>query len=199
MDNNILSFHILPGRPRYFIPHPAPFAIIHGFQRPVVHYTEYDLFNVTKDGVFSTHSQNEDSFVDYGVETDAYCMEYAYKKSPENRTLDEYGIFVKYDYPTIGTTISVTRWVKIVSCVFLLLTIIVYAILSKLRNLFGKIIMSYSVAMFMTFFMLTISQFFQQYFSDNFCKFVGFYLIFSSFCCFTWMQIICIDIWYSFG
>ncbi|KAK9872035.1 hypothetical protein WA026_015285 [Henosepilachna vigintioctopunctata] len=126
-------------------------------------------------------------------------MEYAQKKLPGNRTLDNYAIFGKIVLPPMETKISLTRWVKIVSCIFILLTIIVYAILPKLRNLFGKILLSYCVAMFMLFFVLTITQFFQQDFSNSFCKFVGFSLIFFSFCSFTWMHIICIDIWYSFG
>lgn len=174
----------------------APFATIHDFQHALYILRE-ENYNYTLDskGRFNNYNKLTDAVEYHEPTEDTYCFEHAYKKG----VLNGYTFFHSKDiHKPLETKFAVTRWVKCISCFFLLLTVIVYSLLPNMRNLFGKILLSYSVATFMLFFFLIILQFFLDL-NDLMCKVFGFCFIFASLSSFTWMHIMCIDIWCSFG
>ncbi|XP_045470215.1 probable G-protein coupled receptor Mth-like 6 isoform X2 [Harmonia axyridis] len=173
-----------------------PFIIIHNNFKPLQLLSErkYEI-QLDKSGVFSARNRNSSS--QSKTYNHIYCVEHAFKEMNGTMTMNAYRIFVKPKQPPIPKKILITRYIKIVSCIFLLLTIAVYLLLPKMRNLFGKMLLNYCVSTFIFFASLTLTQFYQL--RDIGCKFIGFLSFLSSFWSFTWLHLMCIDIWFSFG
>ncbi|KAL3282448.1 hypothetical protein HHI36_005634 [Cryptolaemus montrouzieri] len=172
-----------------------PFAIIHGFGSGlyVLNENKYN-FTVDKSGAYISYQNKTESFKYHSVLERSYCMEYAQKGE-----MNKYALFAEPSKPKLETKFAVTRWVKILSCIFLILTICVYLLLPKMRNLFGKILLSYSVSTLLFFFLLSFSQFYYNTTSNEVCRIMGFSSVLASIWSFTWLHIMCIDIWFSFG
>lgn len=137
--------------------------------RPISILKESKNFYIDASGVFSTYSNITDSYNRYEPSEYSYCIEHAYKKGSVNG----YTIFSRALKPQLQIKFVVTRWIKILSCVFLFLTMAVYLALPKMLNLFGKILLSYSLATFLFFFFLCLSQFLSTEFNDVVCKSIG--------------------------
>ncbi|XP_044750825.1 G-protein coupled receptor Mth2-like [Coccinella septempunctata] len=177
-----------------------PFVLIHGF-KPRIHRLSLQKYNyhVDRFGIFSAYQNKTESFDHYEVYNRSYCIEHALKHNNEKILLDQYLMFAESKEPPIAMKFFVTRWIKVVSCFFLILTILVYLLLPKMRNLFGKILLNYCLSTFLFFACLAVSQFYSSDFSDAMCRGIGFLSILSSIWSFTWLHIMCIDIWFSFG
>lgn len=88
----------------------------------------------------------------------------------------------------------------IVSIVFLIVTFIIYALIPELRNLHGKCLMCYVVALALLFGFLSTVQLDKSLFligSRN-CTLVGYLLYFSVILSFTWLTIMCYDIFRTY-
>ncbi|XP_066992173.2 G-protein coupled receptor Mth2 [Anabrus simplex] len=85
----------------------------------------------------------------------------------------------------------------ITSCVFLLLTLLIYSFLPSLQNLHGKTLMCHVASMLTAFVFLTILQLGELDFII--CKVIGFALMFSLLASFSWLNVMCFDIWWTFG
>ncbi|XP_045470220.1 probable G-protein coupled receptor Mth-like 3 isoform X2 [Harmonia axyridis] len=173
-----------------------PFILIHNNFKPIQLLSErkYEI-QLDRSGVFSASYRNSSSqSKTYNI---TYCVEHAFKEINGKVKINAYRIFVKPKQPPIPTKILITRYIKIVSCIFLLLTIAVYLLLPNMRNLFGKMLLNYCVSTFIFFASLALIQFYQ--FRDTSCEFMGFLSLLSSFWSFTWLHLMCIDIWFSFG
>ncbi|XP_046390301.1 probable G-protein coupled receptor Mth-like 3 [Ischnura elegans] len=86
----------------------------------------------------------------------------------------------------------------IVSSVFLLLSIAVYAIVPKLCNLSGKLMICYMVSLLCSFISLTVVQKDGESLQDKACVVLGFIMYFSMLCTFFWLNVLCIDITLTF-
>lgn len=153
----------------------GPFILVHGFTKPIKRLSAQKYkFNVDRFGIFSVYNNGTDLFESHEVSDSIYCIEHVVdiKKSRVNN----YTIFIKKSKtPPIPTNILITRWLKIVSCIFLVLTISVYLYLPKMRNLFGKILLSYCVSTLAFFTLLVLSQFYSSSFSNATCISIGKY------------------------
>ncbi|KAK9869402.1 hypothetical protein WA026_003157 [Henosepilachna vigintioctopunctata] len=169
----------------------SPFVVIHGIQKPIFAMIG-NLYNISidKTGLFSVHMN--DSHFHFPVSHNKYCMEHV-----KSSRLNGYILFSTASEQEVETKFIVARWAKVVSCICLLLTILVYLLVPKMRNLFGNIILSYSVATFLMFFFLAVSQFFYDSFNDSECLIIGFLNILVVIWSFTWLHIMCIEIWRS--
>ncbi|XP_044003329.1 G-protein coupled receptor Mth2-like isoform X4 [Aphidius gifuensis] len=89
----------------------------------------------------------------------------------------------------------------IMSIIFLIMTFFVYSVLPELRNIHGKTVMSYSACLCISYLTIVIVQFGGKYVFDNiiFCKINAFSIYFSFLASFFWLNVMCFDIWWTFG
>lgn len=90
----------------------------------------------------------------FDVATKSYCIEHAAKSK-----MNDFKFFMCMPEPKIQMKFLVARWAKIVSCIFIIFTVTVYVLLPEMRNLFGKILISYCTATLFVFAFLTYRQF----------------------------------------
>ncbi|XP_043522250.1 G-protein coupled receptor Mth2-like [Frieseomelitta varia] len=89
-----------------------------------------------------------------------------------------------------------------ISCIFLLLTLIVYVCLPVLQNLHGKTLMCHVSSLLTAFFCHTVIQWLSN---DKLgedvvlCYILGYILLFAFLSAFSWLNVMCFDIWETFG
>ncbi|XP_055688325.1 G-protein coupled receptor Mth2-like isoform X2 [Lutzomyia longipalpis] len=85
----------------------------------------------------------------------------------------------------------------LLSVPFLVVTFLVYAIIPELRNLHGKCLMCYVLSLTIGYTLLSLIHL--AVVKDGFpCTFVGFTAYFSFLISFFWLNVMCIDIWWTF-
>ncbi|XP_075214809.1 G-protein coupled receptor Mth-like [Lycorma delicatula] len=91
---------------------------------------------------------------------------------------------------------------NIVSCFFLLLTLFVYLCLPNLQNIHGKTVMCYIFSLLVAYVFLTVNQLGSIFLilrEENNCRAVGYATMFTFLAAFSWLNVLCFDIWYTFG
>ncbi|XP_063364476.1 G-protein coupled receptor Mth2-like [Cydia amplana] len=88
----------------------------------------------------------------------------------------------------------------LVSSVFLILVLIVYCLLPELRNLCGKILMAYVACLLATFLSFALLDFISMADENTeiICLIFTFLIHYSCLACFCWMNVMSIDIWWTF-
>lgn len=88
-----------------------------------------------------------------------------------------------------------------ISFIFLLLTLVVYVCLPVLQNLHGKTLMSHAASLMVGYFWLCILPWVKDIQQNNrvFCSASGFLVLFSFLSAFSWLNVMCFDIWRTFG
>ncbi|XP_030751051.1 G-protein coupled receptor Mth2-like [Sitophilus oryzae] len=149
-------------------------------------------YSITKDGVFKYYSNYSDKFIQE-LESDlsGYCIEHATKGS-----MSGYYVFRCFQNRQANNKFSFTLWAKIASCVFLVMTVALYFYLGETRSTFGKVLVSYCVAMFILMLVLILSMMKSD---DLWCKIKGYLLIFFNCSTHAWVNVISYDIWGTFG
>ncbi|XP_060822886.1 G-protein coupled receptor Mth2 isoform X2 [Bombus pascuorum] len=87
-----------------------------------------------------------------------------------------------------------------ISCIFLFLTLIVYLSLPVLQNLHGKTLMCHIASLFVGYLCLTVIPWITA--QNNYmtpCGIVGYITLFSMMSAFSWLNVMCFDIWQTFG
>ncbi|XP_066583921.1 G-protein coupled receptor Mth2-like isoform X2 [Prorops nasuta] len=137
-----------------------------------------------------------------------YCMDIIYNRSHMEEALYP---FVCFDSPTIDeyteTRFRVNAALELTSCTFLLLTLLVYACLPTLQNLHGKTLMCHVSSLLVAYTCLSIIIFAtpedsdkrHDYTSTPLCQFLGYTMLFSFLSTFSWLNVMCFDIWWTFG
>ncbi|XP_024940968.1 probable G-protein coupled receptor Mth-like 3 [Cephus cinctus] len=87
----------------------------------------------------------------------------------------------------------------IVSIIFLLATFLVYALIAELRNIHGKTLMCYVGCLLMAYNMLVPIKFDKGHMQQWLCNTLAFIMHFSFLSSFFWLNIMCFDIWWTFG
>lgn len=131
--------------------------------------------------------------------TSRYCVDYRKVKSKNASVAWEaqYRFFTVMDPVTQPETQTLYRTALMISSLFLLIVLLVYAILPELRNLGGLILMAYVGSLLCAFFLLSIILLDVNY-KTNTCigsTMVIYYSLIASFC---WMNIMSYDIWWTF-
>lgn len=87
-----------------------------------------------------------------------------------------------------------------ISILFLIITLAIYAFIPELRNLHGKCMMSYITALILLFICLSTIQFDLSFLvlGSNACYFAGYLAYFSVMLCFCWLTIMCFDVWKTY-
>ncbi|CAL7946003.1 unnamed protein product [Xylocopa violacea] len=109
----------------------------------------------------------------------------------------------KYEPAVSFTRIVLTTVLSSISCLFLVLTLLVYACLPTLRNLHGKTLMCHSASLLMAYASLATIPWLtpdeSNYDATNFCSTLGYIMLFSFLSAFCWLNVMCFDIWRTFG
>ncbi|XP_073956039.1 G-protein coupled receptor Mth2-like isoform X2 [Choristoneura fumiferana] len=135
------------------------------------------------------------------INSSKMCIDYVLPKSGmyENHTVK---YFVILETPEMyETDIGFVASALLISCVFLVIVLIVYALLPELRNLCGLILMSYVASLFGGFLMLATLQLvtIAEENTDGVCfglTITIYYFFLASFC---WMNVMSFDIWWTFS
>ncbi|XP_067621596.1 G-protein coupled receptor Mth2 isoform X2 [Eurosta solidaginis] len=86
----------------------------------------------------------------------------------------------------------------LISCSFYALTLGVYLSISRLRNLPGKILICLVVNLFAAYLGIALGQLIPTK-NDNMCFVSGYFIYFCLMAAFAWMNVMCFDIWQTFG
>ncbi|XP_026325488.1 probable G-protein coupled receptor Mth-like 3 isoform X2 [Hyposmocoma kahamanoa] len=103
--------------------------------------------------------------------------------------IPEVTVYKNYALSAVSNTIS---------AVFLALTLIVYLSLPELRNLHGRTVICHSVTMLLAYSCLARVQFIDVK-DDTLCIFLGYGIYFGFVGAFVWLNVMCFDIWWTFG
>lgn len=175
-----------------------PFAIVHNTtfcngKFYLMSESRY-IFNLEKNGELKYWRNITNSFViDEPTNTTGYCIEHAYRPNSKG-----YFFFNCIQKNADKPKFQYTKWPKILSCIFLVLTIIIYIFLKQTKKLFGKILINYCVGTLCLYSLLTYAQFDLQP-NDFSCQIVGFMLVFFATVTYVWLNVMCWDIWFTFG
>ncbi|KAK9296344.1 hypothetical protein QLX08_009666 [Tetragonisca angustula] len=85
----------------------------------------------------------------------------------------------------------------VVSIPFFFATFFVYAIIPELRNLYGKTLMCYVGCLILAYTFLVLAKL--NYLTFIFCSTIAFIIYFSFLASFFWLNVMCFDIWWTFG
>ncbi|XP_008547877.1 G-protein coupled receptor Mth2 [Microplitis demolitor] len=139
-----------------------------------------------------------------------YCLEMIYEHEEYSDGL--YPCLCFNDYLEQKEEISPKRFavnaaLELISCTFLLATFLIYLCLPLLQNLHGKTLMCHVASLFIAYAChVTITLMSLQVTTDNnyilnssICKPLGYAMIASFLASFSWLSIMCFDIWWTFG
>ncbi|XP_077254741.1 G-protein coupled receptor Mth2-like isoform X1 [Temnothorax americanus] len=127
------------------------------------------------------------------VDIDLYCL-IVFQR-------DKYEIAVCFDSSDSSAPVPDGYHVGlIISLPFLLATFVVYSILPELQNMHGYTLRGYVGSLFVAYTSLAvIQQIAQTSLSDTACIILAFIIHFSFLASFFWLNVMCFDIWWTFG
>ncbi|CAH0726639.1 unnamed protein product, partial [Brenthis ino] len=85
-----------------------------------------------------------------------------------------------------------------ISCICLVLTLFVYCVLPELRNLHGRTLICHVSMMLLACTCLARVQHSQVH-DERICTFLGYAIYFGFVAAFAWLNVMCFDIWWTFG
>lgn len=90
--------------------------------------------------------------------------------------------------------------VMLISVPFLVITFLVYACISELRNLHGKALMCYLVGLIFLYLSFSLIQLNHEKIREIswLCTSVGYIAFISVLVCFSWLNVMCYDIYFTF-
>ncbi|KAG7201323.1 hypothetical protein KM043_004094 [Ampulex compressa] len=136
-----------------------------------------------------------------------YCMDF-FANSTDVQ--DGFYPFLCFDDPNLEIEACRIRYtvatiLEAISCTFLLITLSVYACLPVLQNLHGKTLMCHVISLLVGYICLaTVPWVTPRSDSDDpgsaiLCYFIGYTILFSFLSVFFWLNVMCFDIWWTFG
>lgn len=133
-----------------------PYAVISNRICPSIYMLKEGVhtFHLDESGFFKFWQKKTKTMIPFPVsDMKSYCIEHT--KTPR---LDGYLFFMCFPEESPAKKFVYTVWAKVLSCVFLVLTVLVYAILHETRNVFGKLLVNYCAALFLNDAVLTYTQ-----------------------------------------
>ncbi|XP_028048144.1 G-protein coupled receptor Mth2 isoform X4 [Monomorium pharaonis] len=143
--------------------------------------------------------QTNGSFIDVDgriVPFWSYCIDWKV-------TVNRIGILIcltEVESPSNEKELTTHNYVGImVSIPFLIVTFLVYAITPELRNLYGKTLMCYVICLIIAYVFLILLNFIHMSPIPVLCVSTAFIMHFSFLASFFWLNVMCFDIWWTFG
>ncbi|XP_046835019.1 G-protein coupled receptor Mth2-like [Vespa crabro] len=134
-----------------------------------------------------------------------YCMDIFYNSSNYKEGLYPFVCFPKDIDPPCRLRCSINSVLQLTSCAFLLTTLVVYVCLPVLQNLHGKTLMCHVGSLLLAFVCLLLISWLtpdstpEESTATVSCKFLGYAMLFSFLSAFSWLNVMCFDIWWTFG
>ncbi|KAL6432144.1 hypothetical protein ACFW04_006689 [Cataglyphis niger] len=137
-----------------------------------------------------------------------YCMDIFYNKSEFDHN---FHLFICFEDPDkqhdTSTRYQMNSVLEITSCTFLLMTLLVYICLPSLQNLHGKTLMCHVSSLLLAFICLAIVPWFtpasvvetDELRATTACKALAYIMLFCFLSSFSWLNVMCFDIWWTFG
>ncbi|XP_031779178.1 G-protein coupled receptor Mth2 isoform X3 [Nasonia vitripennis] len=161
-----------------------------------------DLPRISGDGHFVLENTNIDGVkTNYTHEQERFCVAYS---RIHNTTK-----ILACNSPAEDSRVKMEnamRWSETaanwLSVIFLIATFAVYSLFSSLRNLHGKTLMAYVACLTMAYAVLPFikhAEIQNNILSDNSCKAMAYIVHFSFLASFFWLNVMCFDIWWTFG
>lgn len=133
------------------------------------------------------------------LEQDIYCLDIIQKRD-DICEKNFYAVICFPESPENEIMNVVKSILQGISFIFLLLTLIVYVCLPVLQNLHGKTLMSHVASLMLGYLCLCVSPWLKDVKENTvFCSASGFLLLFSFLSAFSWLNVMCFDIWRTFG
>ncbi|KAL1490637.1 hypothetical protein ABEB36_013298 [Hypothenemus hampei] len=174
------------------------YELIYGTKCEQVSIDYKKKYNVDENGEIHVYHIHDKKYItEPYYEFRSYCLEYAVKKE---LNVSGYHIFW-CKTSRLDDKFAFTLWAKIFSCICLVFTILIYFYLDEFKSTFGKILISYCIAMIGLLVSLTVAHLRLQWYlaGTTECKFRGYLLIFFVISNFTWVNVMSLDIWWTFG
>ncbi|KAL0105699.1 hypothetical protein PUN28_015872 [Cardiocondyla obscurior] len=144
---------------------------------------------------------------DYAVyDQNKYCMDIFYSKLIPERN---FYLFICFDNPNATKEANLVRLrmntaLELTSCAFLLMTLLVYVCLPSLQNLHGKTLMCHVSSLLLAFICLAVITWItpvdpEEELDTTTCKALAYTTLFSFLSAFSWLNVMCFDIWWTFG
>ncbi|XP_011878015.1 PREDICTED: G-protein coupled receptor Mth2 [Vollenhovia emeryi] len=132
-----------------------------------------------------------------------YCMDIFYNMTEFDHN---FSLFICFEDPSIKqlSRFRMNTALQITSCAFLLMTLLVYVCLPSLQNLHGKTLMCHVSSLLLAFICLPVITWITPSVSfegqgTTTCKAVAYITLFSFLSSFSWLNVMCFDIWWTFG
>ncbi|XP_078049774.1 G-protein coupled receptor Mth [Augochlora pura] len=159
----------------------------------VYHIDSTEILNLTKEGYLRQVPRVLN-------ELDSYCLDIF-----EDGSVHSLICFPELEPEPPIIKYMITSLLEVISCVFLVLTLLVYIFLPSLQNLHGKTLMCNAASLLVSYLCLAIMPWVTppSQASDNseniFCSVLGYGMLFSLLSAFCWLNVMCFDIWRTFG
>ncbi|XP_030751216.1 G-protein coupled receptor Mth2-like isoform X2 [Sitophilus oryzae] len=172
------------------------YEVIYGTGCPKVrlNFNNTIQYRIDQNGTFIYYHNYSESFVQEPVfNFYSYCLEHAEKGS-----IYGYYLFTCYNFKEIDVKFTHTLWAKIMSCIFLVFTIVIYFLVGETKNTFGKILINYCVNVILLMVTLMVSQI-DVLPTRLECKLRGYFIIIFTLASFAWFNIMSLNIWWTFS
>ncbi|KAJ8915633.1 hypothetical protein NQ315_003417 [Exocentrus adspersus] len=173
-----------------------PYAVVSNRVCPSIYRLQKEryAYHLDENGTFELWHNKSKSFIAYEVsDLNSYCIEHA-----QTPSFSGYYFFMCFAENPPAKKFEYTLWPKILSSIFLVLTVLVYIILHETRNMFGKLLVNYCFAVFFDNVLLTYAQM-DLHPSHINCVLRGFGIIFFASAEFSWSNAVCYNIYRTIG
>ncbi|XP_049873703.1 G-protein coupled receptor Mth2-like isoform X2 [Pectinophora gossypiella] len=133
---------------------------------------------------------------------DKYCIDTFVYEDEEGNTKTQLDALVCFAEPSFDpTSYIISSTCMLISCVFILATVAVYAWLPELRNLHGRVLMAYLLSLFVGFLFLATMQILLiiNNVTAECCLVLTFIIYFFLLSAFFWLNVMSFDIWWTFS
>ncbi|KAB0797182.1 hypothetical protein PPYR_08176 [Photinus pyralis] len=169
-----------------------PFAIVQGHN--CTHYIVDVDWNYTLDRMGFLNLYLDDEIEQHPGIENQYCFEEVDIGATKGRRL-----FLCFKEDTNeAIKFQIYRIFLVFSCVFLILTLVGYICLPEMQNLHGKTLMCHCGSLLVAFIILAVLQFFPKH-EGAYCKTMGYITMYTFHAAFMWSNVMCFDIWWTFG
>ncbi|XP_076658800.1 putative G-protein coupled receptor Mth-like 12 [Halictus rubicundus] len=163
--------------------------------RDVYFIESHEILGLTKEGYLRESAEMVNLH-------DSYCLDVF-----ENGSALSLVCFPELERDTPTVKYVITSSLEIISCVFLLLTLLVYIYLPSLQNLHGKTLMCNAASLLVSYLCLTAMPWVTPLSlrdrpdtsGSTLCTVLGYITLFSLLSAFCWLNVMCFDIWRTFG
>nr|XP_034831890.1 probable G-protein coupled receptor Mth-like 3 isoform X1 [Maniola hyperantus] len=176
------------------------FSLIYGIPCNGEVFMEFNMWTVQEDGKLYTEMKH--NIPPWTLSTpDKYCVDTFIVEEQDGTQTTSFDALICLAETVENQHYSLSASCMLISCVFILATVGVYGWLPELRNLHGRVLMTYLMCLFVAFACLATMQILLlvNNISADCCVGLTIVIYFSLQSAFFWLNIMCFDIWWTFS